>query len=85
MADTALAGAPLQEAVEDPAGLRRERAALALKIDEGGRRTDDGRAEVVGGPGSHLVAALAASDLLIVVPEDVEALDAGAVVDTVDL
>ncbi len=50
-----------------------------------GRRTDDNRVEVVGGPGSHLVAALAASDVLIVVPEDVEALDAGALVDTVDL
>lgn len=50
-----------------------------------GRRTDDGRALVVGGPGSHLVAALAASDLLIVVPEDVTQLDAGAVVDTVVL
>ncbi|WP_448006376.1 molybdopterin molybdotransferase MoeA [Agromyces bauzanensis] len=50
-----------------------------------GRRTDDGRALVVGGPGSHLVAALAASDLLIVVPEDVTELDAGAVVDTVEL
>lgn len=50
-----------------------------------GRRTDDGRVEVVGGPGSHLVAALAASELLIIVPEDVEALDSGALVDTVDL
>jgi molybdopterin molybdotransferase len=50
-----------------------------------GRRTDDGRVEVVGGPGSHLVAALAASDVLIVVPEDIEALDAGAMVDTVEL
>ncbi|MGR0218290.1 molybdopterin molybdotransferase MoeA [Agromyces sp. ZXT2-6] len=50
-----------------------------------GRRTDDGRALPVGGPGSHLVAALAASDLLIVIPEDVEALDAGDPVDTVVL
>ena len=50
-----------------------------------GRRTDDDRVVVVGGPGSHLVAALAASDLLIVVPEEVEALDAGAIVDTVEL
>ena len=41
--------------------------------------------EVVGGPGSHLVAALAASELLIVVPEDVTSLDAGALVDTVFL
>jgi molybdopterin molybdotransferase len=50
-----------------------------------GRRGDDGRALVVGGPGSHLVAALAASELLIVVPEDVTELDAGALVDTVVL
>ena len=50
-----------------------------------GRRTDDHRVELVGGPGSHLVAALAASELLIVVPEGVEALDAGAIVDTVEL
>ena len=50
-----------------------------------GRRTDDGRVAVVGGPGSHLVAALAASELLIVVPEDVERLETGARVDTVDL
>lgn len=50
-----------------------------------GRRTDHGRAVVVGGPGSHLVASLAASELLIVVPEDVTALDAGDMVDTVDL
>ena len=51
-----------------------------------GRRADgDGRVEVVGGPGSHLVAALAASELLIVVPEDVTSLDAGALVDTVFL
>ena len=49
-----------------------------------GRRAD-GRVEIVGGPGSHLVAALAASELLIVVPEDVTSLDAGAVVDTVFL
>ena len=50
-----------------------------------GRRADDGLVVVVGGPGSHLVAALAASDLLIVVPEEAEALDAGAIVDTVEL
>ncbi|GGI46155.1 molybdopterin molybdotransferase [Agromyces flavus] len=50
-----------------------------------GRRTPDGTAAPVGGPGSHLVAALAASDLLIVVPEYVTSLDAGDLVDTVDL
>jgi molybdopterin molybdotransferase len=31
----------------------------------------------VGGPGSHLIGALAEADALIVVPEDVTALDAG--------
>jgi hypothetical protein len=31
------------------------------------------------------VAALAASDVLIVVPEEVEAVDEGAIVDTVEL
>ncbi|WP_430647566.1 molybdopterin molybdotransferase MoeA [Agromyces sp. GXS1127] len=50
-----------------------------------GRRTDDGLALAVGGPGSHLVAALAASDLLIVIPDDVEAMAAGDEVDTVGL
>lgn len=50
-----------------------------------GRRMRDGEALPVGGAGSHLVAALAASDLLIVVPEDVTSLDAGDLVDTVDL
>jgi molybdopterin molybdotransferase len=50
-----------------------------------GRRMGDGEALPVGGAGSHLVAALAASDLLIVVPEEVTSLDAGDLVDTVDL
>ena len=50
-----------------------------------GRLTEDGRAEVVGGPGSHLVATLAASELLIVVPEGVTSLAAGGEVDTVFL
>ncbi|GAA2034899.1 molybdopterin molybdotransferase MoeA [Agromyces tropicus] len=50
-----------------------------------GRRTADGLAEPVGGPGSHLVAALAASELLIVIPDDAEAVAAGELVDTVFL
>ena len=80
----AIAGLP-------PAATERLELAEALSSVPGkrqflrGRRTDDGRATVVGGPGSHLVAALAASDLLIVVPEGIESLDAGAVVDTVFL
>ena len=49
-----------------------------------GRRTAEG-VETVAGPGSHLVAALAAADVLIDVPAEVTALPAGATVDTVDL
>lgn len=49
-----------------------------------GRVTADGVATVAG-PGSHLVAALAAADVLIDVPAEVTALEAGATVDTVDL
>lgn len=47
-----------------------------------GRRTADGGVTPVGGPGSHLVAALAASDALIVVPDDVTHLAAGDSVET---
>ena len=50
-----------------------------------GRRTADGGVETVAGPGSHLVAALAAADVLIDVPAEVTTLPAGATVDTVDL
>jgi molybdopterin molybdotransferase len=50
-----------------------------------GRRTADGGVETVAGPGSHLVAALAAADVLIDVPAEVTALPVGATVDTVDL
>lgn len=38
----------------------------------------DGRLELLGGPGSHLVAALAGADVLIVVPEDATSIPAGA-------
>ena len=47
----------------------------------GGRVGRDG-VTTVGGPSSHLVAALAASDVLIVVPEDVTELAAGDSVET---
>jgi len=67
---------PLAEAVRSVPGKRQ-----FLR----GTRTADGLALPVGGPGSHLVAALAASELLIVIPDDVEALAAGDEVDTVDL
>ena len=49
-----------------------------------GRRVEDTPelVEVVAGPGSHLVAGLAASDCLIVVPEEVTELTAGESVET---
>jgi molybdopterin molybdotransferase len=43
----------------------------------------DGRVTPVGGSGSHLVAALAHADALIVVPEDTESVEPGAEVDVV--
>lgn len=50
-----------------------------------GRRTGRGGVTLVGGPGSHLVAALAASDVLIVIPEDVVDVAAGDSVETWEL
>ncbi|MFC5503283.1 gephyrin-like molybdotransferase Glp [Lysinimonas soli] len=50
-----------------------------------GRRTRGGGVTTVAGPGSHLVAALAASDVLIVIPEDVVELGAGDSVETWEL
>ena len=50
-----------------------------------GRALPDGRVEVVGGPSSHLVAGLAASDLLIDIAEDITELKAGDPVETIDL
>ena len=50
-----------------------------------GRRTGDGGVTTVAGPSSHLVAALAASDVLIVIPEDVTELAAGDSVETWEL
>lgn len=47
-----------------------------------GRAVDGGRVALVGGASSHLVAGLAASDLLVIVPEDVTELAAGDSVET---
>ncbi|MGY1821473.1 molybdopterin molybdotransferase MoeA [Geodermatophilus sp. SYSU D00079] len=46
-------------------------------------RYDGGQVSQVGGPGSHLVAHLARANCLVVVPEDVTELPAGAQVDVV--
>ncbi|CAN5248531.1 molybdopterin molybdotransferase MoeA [soil metagenome] len=50
-----------------------------------GRALPGGRVELVSGASSHLVAGLAASDLLIDVPADVTSLEAGATVETWEL
>lgn len=50
-----------------------------------GRRLDGDRVATVAGPGSHLVAALAASDLIIEIPEAVVDLAAGDSVETWEL
>lgn len=50
-----------------------------------GRALPAGRVATLGGPSSHLVAALAAADVLLEVPEDVTELPAGATVETWEL
>jgi molybdopterin molybdotransferase len=50
-----------------------------------GRALPDGRVATLGGPSSHLVAALAAADVLLDIPEDVTELPAGATVETWEL
>jgi molybdopterin molybdotransferase len=50
-----------------------------------GRRLDGDRVTTVSGPGSHLVAGLAASELIIDIPEDVVDLAAGDSVETWEL
>ena len=47
-----------------------------------GRALEGGRVALVGGPSSHLVAGLAASDVLVIVPEEVTELAAGDSVET---
>jgi molybdopterin molybdotransferase len=47
-----------------------------------GRLVDEGTVATLSGPGSHLVAALAASDVIIDIPEDVTELAAGDPVET---
>ncbi len=82
----------LRELAGLPAAGRKQRALAAPLESVAGRRqflrarlTDDGAVATVAGPGSHLVAALAAADVLIDVPAEVTALPVGAPVDTVDL
>jgi molybdopterin molybdotransferase len=82
----------LREAAGLPAARRRTPALTAdLRSLAGkrqflrGRLADDDRVELVGGPSSHLVAGLAASDVLIELPPDITELKAGDRVETIDL
>ena len=82
----------LREIAGMPAVARTTRRLAAPLESVAGRRqflrarlTADDGVETVAGPGSHLVAALAAADVLIDVPAEVTTLPAGAAVDTVDL
>jgi molybdopterin molybdotransferase len=50
-----------------------------------GRALPDGKVATLGGPSSHLVAALAAADVLLDIPEDTTELPAGATVETWEL
>ncbi|MDQ1128610.1 gephyrin-like molybdotransferase Glp [Microbacterium sp. SORGH_AS_0888] len=63
--------AALTEAADSPAGKLQLRRA---------RSTADGRIELVGGPGSHLLGAFARSDLLVLLPEHVARVEAGDIV-----
>lgn len=64
--------ARLTAAMTSPAGRRQYMRGRA------GRDENGWYVEPVGGPGSHLIGSLADSDALLVVPEDVTMLDAGA-------
>ncbi|ACZ30839.1 molybdenum cofactor synthesis domain protein [Xylanimonas cellulosilytica DSM 15894] len=64
--------APLAEPVDSPPALLQVRR---------GRLDDDGRVRLVGGPGSHLLAHLAAATVLVHVPPGVARLEAGTAVD----
>ena len=79
----------LAELLGAPAPRPRLRLPLADPLDSPSRKLQvrrarlltDGRVSLVGGPGSHLLGALAASDALVLVPEDVTELPVGASVE----
>ncbi|HAM27238.1 MAG TPA: molybdopterin molybdenumtransferase MoeA [Microbacteriaceae bacterium] len=79
----------LREASQLPAGEKRSLTLAGSVSSVRGKRqflrgkvVDGDRVEVVAGPGSHLVAGLAASDVLIDVPVDTTELDDGDSVET---
>lgn len=70
--------AALAEPLTSTAGRRQF---LRARLEPAGPGAATSVVRLVGGPGSHLLGALALSDALAVVPEDVTALPAGALVD----
>lgn len=81
--------AGLPPAVREPRALAQAVTSVAGKwqflrgrVVAAGEDGSGGRVELASGPGSHLVAGFAASDVLIVVPENVTALAAGDIVET---
>ena len=79
----------LREAAGLPAAVREPRVLDAAVRSVAGKRQflrgralDGGRVALVGGASSHLVAGLAASDVLVIVPEEVTQLAAGDSVET---
>lgn len=82
----------LRNAAGMPPALRESRRLVAGLSSVAGKRQflrgragDDGTVALVAGPSSHLVAGLAASDLLVVVPENITALAAGDDVEVLHL
>jgi molybdopterin molybdotransferase len=76
------------EDVHRPTARATLRADKALSSPKGRRQFlrgtyTDGEVTPVGGAGSHLIAALAQADALIVVPEDVESVEPGAEIEVV--
>jgi molybdopterin molybdotransferase len=68
------------ERMHSPRGIRQYRRGVLHREADGGYSVS-----LVGGPGSHLLAALATSNCLIVLPEDVTDVDAGERVEVMPL
>jgi molybdopterin molybdotransferase len=85
--------APLLRAAAGLPPARREPRELATAVTSvagkrqflRGRALPDGRVEIASGASSHLVAGLAASDLLIDIPLDTLSVEAGETVETWEL
>ena len=85
--------APLLREIAGMPAARRETMALDADLTSvagkrqflRGRALDDGRVTLVAGPSSHLVAALAASDVLVIIPEETTSVKAGNPVETLAL